>query len=90
MAELIDALPARTRESNYNWDELLDGNPRVLTQEVDFPDAKPTTFGNLARTTAKKRGLKVKIVTVDSNRIAMQAFEPQTDEADDAEATHAE
>ncbi len=73
MAKVIAELPKRTRESKYDWDTFLDGQARELTKDEDFPTATVGSFSNLARQTAKERGLAVSIITVDEDTVALQA-----------------
>lgn len=46
--------------SRYPWDEWLDGNEWLLTQEEDFPDTQLKFMAVRVRLVGKKRGLRVR------------------------------
>jgi hypothetical protein len=62
--------PARARRTNYPWDEWLDGSIWRLARGEDF-DAKPATMEAVVRTTATRRGVKVRVVH-DDHAVVLQ------------------
>lgn len=76
MATIINELPEQIRPGRapkYPWGEWLDGKARLLEQGVDF-DCSMGGVKAGAYAAARKHAIKVRIVTVDDNHLAMQAF----------------
>lgn len=85
MPTVLDSLPKATREGarKYDWTTILDGTPRAYSRGEDF-EAKKSSFAQMVRSEADKRGLTVSVITVDDNTVAVQAFEPDADAESDA------
>ncbi len=76
MAQLLTEWPAtRPRSEDYNWDEWLDGQMRVLSKDEDFV-TEPSSFRSSAYQAAKRRnGIKVRVHSYpDGRRVAIQSY----------------
>lgn len=69
-------------ESDYNWDEFLDGKIREFTPGEDF-ECKTLSFQAMARGQAARRLKGIKISVLDSGNVVMQSYE-LTDEQKEA------
>lgn len=78
MSEKLDSFPTSyTKKSKYPWDEWFDGSVWKLTQKDDFPETKPTSFRVTIYTSAKNRGLSVRIHELDTDgSLVIQAYKP--------------
>jgi hypothetical protein len=75
VAEVVDKLPKSRRGGSspfYPWAEWLDGRVWKLTQGEDFP-SKPRIFGNMARASGARRGVKVE-TRVDGDDLYIRAL----------------
>jgi hypothetical protein len=76
MAEVVDELPKVNgqlgRPPTYPWAEWLDGRVWKLTQGEDF-SSKPRIFGNMARGSGARRGVKVE-TRVDGDVLYIRAL----------------
>jgi hypothetical protein len=75
MARIIDEFPAEWRMRRYPWQEWLDGQPRILTQGVDFTISLVAMQRHFVRT-AKERGLRGYTRVTSPTEIAVQAVAP--------------
>jgi hypothetical protein len=76
VAELIGSLPARgSRRKNGAYDHLLDGQIWRCTRGVDF-DTSISSFRNTIYVAARRRRLKVSVMCLDSESLAVQARTP--------------
>jgi hypothetical protein len=74
MAKIVDPKTFRTTErTSYNWNELLDGNARLLEPGVDFKCSVPA-FRSYAHQQASSREMRVIIRRQDDGTIYVQAF----------------
>ena len=71
--------------STYDWNMLLNGKIYEMESGVDFT-CKSVAFVSLARSTAKKRGLKVQIANQKNGNVVIQMIGPNdlSLESDDA------
>jgi hypothetical protein len=61
----------RARSRSYPWDEWFDGRIHQLEPKVDF-DGPPTSLERVIRTSANRRGIKVRIRIDDGNVVVQQ------------------
>lgn len=77
MAKILETMPKKVsgkRTATYPYDEWFDGRARGLEAGVDFK-SKPASLGNLLRTEAAKRGLKVQVY-IQGTDVFVQATKP--------------
>ena len=66
--------PDNARSSKHDWQTIMDGTIRELTQGVDF-SGKAKWFKVQCRLQAKKKGLKVR-VHADDTKVVVQFYDP--------------
>ncbi len=75
MAKIIDAEDIQwggSPGSRYPWDEWFDGKARILAKGEDFT-SQISSFRTTVYECARRRGLKVRIATVDNGKgVAVQ------------------
>ena len=59
----------------YPWEDWLDGNSRILRQEIDFPDTTPENLEKLIRKRARQLGVAVSVYHRHGNRLYVCARE---------------
>jgi hypothetical protein len=62
----------KPRTRLYPWPEWLDGRIRELTKGEDF-DGPAASFANVARTTANRKGIKVRVRSLGESTVVLQA-----------------
>ena len=90
---VLEALPKAKRSSKgraetYDYNKFFDGQVYELARGDDFT-CKPVTMMRNIRSAAKRRGIRVSVVSVDADRFAVQALdakEPQGTAATEPEA----
>ena len=71
MAQVLEAFPAR----EYNWDEWLDGEPRVLIRGEDF-DTDPASMRVTVYRAATRRGQRVRTM-IEGDTLVIQRRNPE-------------
>lgn len=79
----------QTRRSQYDWDEILNGEINVLEAGKDF-ECKPITIKSRARVVAKERGLACRVRETKNGDVVVQSYEPDESEKEFDEATKKE